>query len=122
MQATNGFSMIRSGDLLWFIGPTLVMAVVNATVEEVIFRGCIQPAVIHCAGIGRGLWLQGIFFGIHHLGMSLSLLSTLPGAILIGIGSVVVGKSVLETRGLGWAIAAHGLFDIGIFAAYGMGL
>jgi len=38
--------------------------------------------------------------------------------ILLSIGSVYFGKSVLETRGLGWAVAAHMLFDIAIFAAF----
>ena len=122
MQYTSQFAIFRSGDLSWFIGPAALMAVVNAAVEEAVFRGFIQHAVIRCAGVGRGLWLQGLFFGVHHFGMSVSVLGTLPGALAIGLGSVVIGKSVLETRGLGWAIAVHAVFDFGIFVAYGRGM
>lgn len=122
MQFTSQFATFRSGDIAWFVGPAALMAVVNASVEEAVFRGFIQVAVIRCAGIGRGLWLQGLFFGLHHLGMSISVLATLPGALLIGLGSVIIGKSVLETRGLGWAIVAHAVLDFGIFAAYGLSL
>jgi membrane protease YdiL (CAAX protease family) len=118
MQAAAGFSPIRTGALWPYLAPILVMSVVNAAVEEVIFRGFIQPAAIRWLGLGWGLWLQGAFFGLHHWGLSPSMLGSLPGALLIGLGSVVFGKSVVETGGLGWAIAAHAVFDIGVFAAF----
>lgn len=118
MQVAAGFSTIRSGAIVGLALPAVVLALVNATVEETIFRGFLQPTVVHCAGPGRGLWLQGMFFGTHHIGMSVGLLATVPAAILIGVGGTILGKSVLETKGLGWAIAAHAVFDIGVFAAF----
>lgn len=116
MQFASGFPI---SDAVWFVLPAILMSLVNATVEEVIFRGFVQPAVIGNVGVGLGLWAQGLFFGLHHFGLSVSLLGTLPGAVFVGVGSVAFGKSVLETRGLAWAIAAHMVFDIGVFCAFG---
>ncbi len=118
MQLVVGFEPIVTGAILGLILPILVISVINATVEEAIFRGFMLPAAVRAAGVPRGLWLIGIWFGLHHFGVSVQLLTSLPGALLIGIGSVVFGKSVLETRGLGWAIAAHTLLDIAIFSAF----
>jgi hypothetical protein len=52
----------------------------------------------------------------HHLGLSgrAAVFAAGRGAA----GSVYFGKSVLETRGLAWTIAAHMLFDIAILTAF----
>jgi membrane protease YdiL (CAAX protease family) len=117
MQVASGFALLSLP--WWWVGVAVLMSAVNATAEEFIFRWGMQPAVLAGVGVARGLWLQGLFFGLHHLGLSVSVLATLPGALLVGVGSVVFGKSVVETRGLAWAIAAHMVFDIGIFCAFG---
>lgn len=118
MQTAVRFEPVVTGAIVGVALPVLLMSLVNATAEEAIFRGFALPAAVRAAGVPRGLWLVGAWFGLHHLGLSVVLMSSLPGVVLLGIGSVYFGKSVLETRGLGWAIAAHMLFDIGIFAAF----
>ena len=90
----------------------------NAIAEEVVYRGFIQPAFIHYGGVGAGLWVQGLFFGLIHWGLSVGVLAALPTSLLIGVGSVVWGKAAYETRGLGWTIVAHFLIDLAIMAAY----
>lgn len=109
---------LRSG-LFWVLIPAILMAAVtNALVEELIFRGVLQPAFVHAAGIARGLWIQGLMFGMLHWGMSVGVVAALPTSMLIGVGSVFWGKAVLETRGLSWVIVAHAMVDVAIMSAY----
>jgi membrane protease YdiL (CAAX protease family) len=118
LQATVGFRPIRSGAIVAALPAIALASLVNALAEETIFRGFVQPAAIRLLGFGRGLWLQGLFFGLVHWGASVGARSALPVSLAIGVGSVVFGKSVLETRGLAWAILAHGMFDVAVFSAY----
>lgn len=109
---------LRSG-LLWALIPAILLAAItNALVEEVIYRGFMQPAFVQAAGIARGLWIQGVMFGMLHWGMSVGVVAALPTSLLIGIGSVYWGKAVLETRGLSWVIVAHAMVDVAIMCAY----
>ncbi|MBL0926172.1 MAG: CPBP family intramembrane metalloprotease [Phycisphaerales bacterium] len=117
-QAGVGFGPLRTG-LLWAVLPGVVAAAVtNALVEEMIYRGLLQPAFVHAAGIARGLWIQGLMFGMLHWGMSVGVVAALPTSLLIGIGSVYWGKAVLDTKGLSWVIVAHAMVDVAIMSAY----
>lgn len=109
---------LRSGALWAVIPAILLAAIVNAVVEEIIYRGLMQPAFVQAAGIARGLWIQGVMFGMLHWGMSVGVVAALPTSLLIGIGSVFWGKAVLETRGLSWVIVAHAMVDVAIMSAY----
>jgi membrane protease YdiL (CAAX protease family) len=109
---------LRSG-LLWGLVPVILLAAMaNALIEEIIYRGMLQPAFVHAAGIARGLWIQGLMFGMLHWGMSVGMVAALPTSLLIGVGSVFWGKAVLDTRGLSWVIVAHTMIDVAIMCAY----
>jgi len=117
-QAGVGFRPIRSGALLALFPGILVLAAANATAEELVFRGVMQPAFIAVGGIAAGLWAQGALFGLVHWGTSVGALAALPVSLGIGLGSVMWGKSVLETGGLGWVIVAHAMIDVAVMSAY----
>ena len=117
-QAPLGFAPVLSGAVLALAVPLVIAAAANAIAEEVVYRGFIQPAFIQYGGAGAGLWVQGLFFGLIHWGLSVGVLAALPTSLLIGVGSVVWGKAAYETRGLGWTIVAHFLIDLVIMAAY----
>jgi len=118
MQLNVAFRPLRSGALLALFLPLLVSAVANASAEELIFRGIIQPTFIRLGGIAAGLWMQGALFGLMHWGTSVGVLAALPVSLAIGLGSVTWGKAALETGGLGWVIVAHALIDVAIMAAF----
>ncbi|MBL8764312.1 MAG: CPBP family intramembrane metalloprotease [Phycisphaerae bacterium] len=109
---------LRSGQLWGLIPAILLAALANALIEEIIYRGVLQPAFVHAAGIARGLWIQGLMFGLLHWGVSVGVVAALPTSLLIGVGSVFWGKAALETRGLSWVIVAHALIDVAIMCAY----
>jgi membrane protease YdiL (CAAX protease family) len=118
LQASVGFKPITSGKLLALAPAILLAALVNATVEEMIYRGFLMPAFIRVLGAGAGMWVSGILFGVAHWGLSVGVLAALPISLLIGFGAVIWGKAAYETKGLGWPIAAHFLVDIAIMSAY----
>ncbi len=118
IQLPVGFAPIVSGSLWPLLSAILIAALANAAAEEVVYRGFIQPAFIRYGGAAAGLWVQGMFFGIIHWGLSVGVLAALPVSLMIGFGSVVWGKAAYETRGLGWTIVAHFLIDVAIMATY----
>ncbi len=118
IQLPVGFGPIVSGSLWPLLTAVLIAALANATAEEVVYRGFIQPAFINYGGAAAGLWVQGLFFGVIHWGLGVGVLAALPISLMIGFGSIVWGKAAYETRGLGWTIAAHFLVDVAIMAAY----
>lgn len=118
VQLPLGFAPILSGAVVALLPAILIAAAANAVAEEVVYRGFIQPAFIRYGGAAAGLWVQGLFFGIIHWGLSVGVLAALPTSLLIGLGSVVWGKAAYETRGLGWTIVAHFMIDVAIMAAY----
>lgn len=120
MQVSVGFAPMTSGRLFVFFLPVLYMAFFNAFSEEIIFRGLLQPSLIRYVGPGFGIWLQGIFFGIHHWGSSP--VPSFPIAVIIVFLGVIWGKSAYETRGLGWAVIAHMLVDFTFFSARFVGV
>ncbi len=118
LQLSVGFEPLTGGGIARLWWAVLVAAAVNAIAEETVYRGFLQPAFIRLGGVGPGLWVTGLLFGLVHWGSSVGLLAALPTSLAIGLGSVVWGKAAFETRGLSWPVAAHFLIDVAVMAAY----
>lgn len=118
LQLGVGFAPVMEGGLARLWWAVLAAALVNAAVEEIVYRGFLQPAFIRFGGAGPGLWATGLLFGLAHWGLSVGVLAALPVSLLIGLGSVAWGKAAYETRGIAWPIAAHFLIDIAVMGAY----
>lgn len=117
-QASVGFAPLLSGALWPLVPAILVAALANATAEELVFRGMLQRALIGYGGVGAGLWIQGLVFGLVHWGASIGLVGSLPIALATGFVSVYWGRAAYETRGLALPIAAHCMADVVLFSAY----
>lgn len=118
LQAPLGFAPATSGRLLALLPAILLAALANAAIEEMAYRGFLQPAFMRVLGAGAGMWVTGILFGLAHWGVSVGLLAALPVSLLIGVGAVIWGKAAYETRGLAWPIAAHFMIDVAIMSAF----
>ena len=99
--------------------PLLIVAVIvlsasNAFIEEYLTRfqvvaalvGRVRPMAIAIA--------SGVLFGIPHF---FGTPGGLVGILLAGFLGWLLAKSVLETRGIGWAVFIHFLQDVIIFSA-----
>lgn len=105
----SGALMIR---VLPILPSILFYAALNAINEELFYRvpslATLEPVV----GGWHALWMSAYFFGIaHYFGT--------PGGIIGGILSIfmgwILGKGMLETRGLFWSWWIHFLSDVAIF-------
>lgn len=90
----------------------LFYAALNAFNEEMIYRAPMLGTLEAVVGSRQALWMAAYFFGIaHYFGT--------PGGLLGGVASIfmgwILGKAMLETRGLFWAWWIHFLSDIAIF-------
>ena len=90
----------------------LFYAALNAFNEEMTIRAPMLATLEPIGGSKQALWMTAYFFGIaHYFGT--------PGGILGGVLSIfmgwILGKAMLETRGLFWAWWIHFLSDVVIF-------
>lgn len=90
----------------------LFYAALNAFNEEMTYRSPILTTLEPIGGSRQAMWMAAYFFGIaHYFGT--------PGGLIGGILSVfmgwILGKGMVETRGLFWSWWVHFLADIAIF-------
>ncbi len=91
----------------------LVLAVVNATVEELLWR---EMLVVHLHDIGLpiacAIAIPALSFGLAHLG---GLPGSLPGVLLAAALGALLGGVRLTRFGLGGCIAVHVAIDVVLF-------
>ena len=101
------------------LSPYLAMAAVllaasNAFVEEYLTRLQVVASLVGKVPPGRIAMISAVLFGIpHYLGTPGQLIGVLAASFL----GWFLAKSVLETKGLGWAWLVHFLQDFIIFVA-----
>ena len=96
----------------------LLFAAINAFTEEVYYRAGLLTTLTEVIGKGQTLLLAAVFFGLAHwLGGSPP---GLIGALMTGFLAWLLGKSMLETRGIGWPWLIHFLPDAVIFLSYAL--
>ena len=91
----------------------LFYAALNAFNEEIIYRSPMLATLEPVSGSKHALWMAAYFFGIAHYFGAL-------GGIVGGITSIfmgwILGKGMVETRGLFWTWWIHFLSDVVIFS------
>jgi hypothetical protein len=105
--------------VLPIIPSILFYAGLNAFNEEITYRVPILTTLETVSGSLQALWMSAYFFGIaHYFGT--------PGGIIGGILSIfmgwILGKAMVETRGLFWSWWIHFLSDVAIFTFLALSL
>jgi hypothetical protein len=90
----------------------LFYAALNAFNEEITYRSPMLATLEPVGGSKQALWMAACFFGIaHYFGT--------PGGILGALASLfmgwILGKAMVETRGMFWSWWIHFLSDVVIF-------
>ncbi len=94
----------------------VLFAAINAFNEEIYFRLSLLSTLPAAVGKNHALWINMFLFGLNHY-----LYGSPPGMIgllMTGFLAWLLGKSVLETKGLCWAWFMHFVPDVVIFASY----
>ena len=109
-----------SADLLARVVPALpavlLFAAINAFSEEICFRAVLLATLPHVIGRRQALLINAVFFGLAHYLYGTP--SGLVGFLMTALLAWILGKSMLETRGLFWAWFIHFLPDVVIFASF----
>ncbi|HTF28965.1 MAG TPA: CPBP family intramembrane glutamic endopeptidase [Flavitalea sp.] len=92
----------------------LLFSATNAWSEEIFSRFVIVAGLDGKLKPGTICWISAIIFGIPHF---LGTPSGIFGVLMSGLLGWILAKSVIETRGLSWALLIHSLQDVIIFGA-----
>ncbi|MFZ1411409.1 MAG: CPBP family intramembrane glutamic endopeptidase [Micropruina sp.] len=101
-----------------FLPAVFLAAALNAFNEEVTYKASLLSVLEGSVGPGQALWMVSAYFGIgHYYGVPYG---------LIGVGMAfflgwLLGRSMLETRGLFWAWFIHFWQDVLIFSFLAIG-
>lgn len=99
--------------LIQYSPVVVVAAAVNTFCEEFLFRNSLLAPLDPAIGRTQALWLTSLRFGVGHFYGNPSGLVGVVGATFFGF---VLGRSMIETGGSGWAWMIHFAEDIVIFA------
>jgi membrane protease YdiL (CAAX protease family) len=94
----------------------LLFSAVNAFTEEVYFRASFLATLHETVGRAHTLLITIVFFGLAHYLYGSP--SGIPGFAMTGFLAYLMGKSMLETRGMLGAWFIHFVPDVVIFASY----
>jgi len=101
-----------------FLPAILLAAMLNAFNEEMTYKASFLSVLEDVVGRQHALWLMAAYFGIGHFyGIPYGVI----GVLMAGFLGWFLGKSMLETRGLGWAWFIHFWQDVLIFAFLAIG-
>jgi hypothetical protein len=94
----------------------LLFSAINAFNEEMYYRATLLSTLPQVIGKNHALLINVVFFGLTHY-----LYGSPPGVVgflMTGFLAWLMGKSMMETKGLFWAWFIHFLPDVVIFFSY----
>lgn len=90
----------------------LVFSITNALGEEITYRlGLLAPA-LSSVGAGNAMTMSAFYFGLaHYYGIP----SSATGVVMAAFLGWLACRSIVDTKGIGWAFIIHFVQDIWIF-------
>jgi membrane protease YdiL (CAAX protease family) len=95
----------------------LLLAATNAWSEEIFARFVIVAGLHDTLSPVGACWISAVLFGAAHFQGTPS---GPFGMIITGLLGWVLAKSVVDTKGIGWALIIHFLGDVVIFGSGAM--
>jgi membrane protease YdiL (CAAX protease family) len=110
--------LYRLGQSISLLPFASLFAAMNALGEELTFRAPLLATSHEIIGRQSALWMTSIYFGLapYLYGDP----SGMIGFLLTAFIAYLLGKSMLETRGIFWAWFIHFMADIPIFLLYAL--
>lgn len=111
----NGFSI----DILLYLLCCLIVAIISAAYEEVLFRGYIFQSLIEGSNFWITLGIYSLLFGAAHIGNPQATVFTVMFAVIAGL---FLGVIYYKTRTLWMCIGVHFMWNWTMALLYGMGV
>lgn len=112
MEGNRPLPSILSAALPW-LPLILLSAAGNAFIEEVMYRAAPVALLEPVLGANHALWLTSIWFGLGHFYGGIP--SGYAGFVMSGLLGLLLGRAMLDTRGMGWPMVIHIVMDTVIF-------
>ena len=93
----------------------LLSAALNAFGKEATYRAAPMAMLIPAVGPNRAIWLTAIWFGLGHYYDGIP--SGVVGLLQTGLLALLLGKMMVDTRGMGWPWFLHVVLDTVIFSS-----
>jgi membrane protease YdiL (CAAX protease family) len=91
----------------------LLFAAMNGVYEEVVFRAAPLSQLVNVVGSRRALLITVAYFGLGHFFGSVP--SGAMGVALAAFFATIMGKAMLETKGIVWPFICHFAADAAVF-------
>lgn len=109
---SHGSRHFRADVLLLGLPAAVLFAALNASSEEFRFRCVLLAHGVRSIGVTHAVAATSVLFGLAHFGGHPSGIS---GVLMAGFFAWVVARSMVDTRGWGWAWLLHFVQDVIIF-------
>ena len=96
----------------------LLSAMLNAFGEEAMYRAAPLATIVSPVGAGQALWMTSVWFGLGHYYGGIP--SGPIGFIQSGLLGLLLGKAMLDTRGMAWSWIIHVVLDTVIYTTIAM--
>ncbi len=115
LAAMNPITPAGFASALPWLPLVLLSAALNAFGEEAIYRASPLGVLLPAVGPGHGLWMTAVWFGLGHYYGGIP--SGPVGALGSGLLGLLLGKAMLDTRGIVWPWIIHAAIDTAIYLA-----
>ena len=113
MASQNPAALSALGAALPWLPLVLLCAALNAFGEEAMYRAAPLATLLSPVGPRHALWMTSVWFGLGHYYGAIP--SGLIGAVFSGLLGLLLGKAMLDTRGIGWPWIIHVILDTVIY-------
>lgn len=100
-------------NVLPWIPLILISAALNAFAEEGMYRAAPLGTLLPVIGPRHALWLTSLWFGLGHYYGGIP--SGPMGLVQTGLLAMLLGRAMLDTRGMGWSWIIHMVLDTVIY-------
>ena len=97
----------------------LATAALNAFAEEGMYRAAPLAMLLPAVGAKHAIWLTAVWFGLGHYYGGIP--SGPVGLVQSGLLAVLLGKAMVDTRGMGWSFIIHMALDTVIYISLAAG-
>jgi membrane protease YdiL (CAAX protease family) len=119
MSTQNNGAPLNLTAVLPWLPLILLSAAMNAFGEEMMYRAAPMSMLIQAVGPNHAIWLTAIWFGLGHYYGGIP--SGLMGLVFTGGLALLLGKMMVDTRGMGWPWILHMVLDTVIYTFIALG-